>query len=112
VGTATVESHNGKLTWTADVDGSVLDNATTDNVTATVTTHDEAGHSATATDGHIYTVDTNIAAAITITSIATDGVINADEAHNKVPVTGTVGADVKVGDTVTVVVDGQTVATT
>ncbi|MCD9549582.1 retention module-containing protein [Photobacterium carnosum] len=112
VGTATVESHNGKLTWTANVDGSVLDNATIDNVTATVTTHDEAGHSATATDDHIYTVDTDIAAAITITSIATDGVINADEAHNKVPVTGTVGADVKVGDTVTVVVDGQTVATT
>ncbi|WP_144396229.1 Ig-like domain-containing protein, partial [Photobacterium piscicola] len=54
VGTATVENHNGKLTWTAEVDGSVLDNATTDNVTATVTTHDEAGHSATATDDHIY----------------------------------------------------------
>ncbi|MCD9538330.1 retention module-containing protein [Photobacterium carnosum] len=112
VGTATVESHNGKLTWTADVDGSVLDNATTDNVTATVTTHDEAGHSATATDDHIYTVDTDIAAAITITSIATDGVINAGEAQSNVSVTGTVGADVKVGDTVTVVVDGQTVGTT
>ncbi|SKC34262.1 Poly(beta-D-mannuronate) C5 epimerase 5 [Photobacterium piscicola] len=112
VGTTKVVEQDGKLTWTAEVDGSVLDGATADSVTATVTTTDEAGNSATATDDHIYTVDTDIAAAITITSIATDGVINADEAHSKVPVTGTVGADVKVGDTVTVVVDGQTVGTT
>ncbi|MFB1080322.1 hypothetical protein, partial [Photobacterium damselae] len=41
-----------------------------------------------------------------MTSIATDDVINANEAHNKVPVTGTVGADVKAGDTVIVMVDG------
>ncbi|PSW42768.1 Ig-like domain-containing protein, partial [Photobacterium kishitanii] len=50
IGQATVESHNGKLTWTAEVDGSVLSNANKDSVTATVTTKDEAGHSATATD--------------------------------------------------------------
>ncbi|MCF2217673.1 retention module-containing protein, partial [Photobacterium carnosum] len=112
VGTATVESHNGKLTWTAEVEGSALAGAKADSVTATVTTTDKAGNSATATNVDPYGVDTKIAAAITITSIATDGVINADEAHSKVPVTGTVGADVKVGDTVTITVDGHAVGTT
>ncbi|WP_340641907.1 Ig-like domain-containing protein [Photobacterium damselae] len=112
VGTTTVENHDGKLTWTAQVDGSVLEHASADSVKATVTTTDAAGNSATATDDHLYSIDTDIAAKITITSIATDDVINADEAHSKVPVTGTVGADVKVGDTVTVIVDGKTVGTT
>ncbi|WP_423808047.1 Ig-like domain-containing protein [Photobacterium damselae] len=112
VGTTTVENHDGKLTWTAQVDGSVLEHASADSVKATVTTTDAAGNRATATDDHTYSIDTDIAAKITITSIATDDVINADEAHSKVPVTGTVGADVKVGDTVTVIVDGKTVGTT
>ncbi|HIF9175163.1 TPA: Ig-like domain-containing protein, partial [Photobacterium damselae] len=112
VGTTTVENHDGKLTWTAQVDGSVLEHASTDSVKATVTTTDAAGNSAIATDDHTYSIDTDIAAKITITSIATDDVVNADEAHSKVPVTGTVGADVKAGDTVTVIVDGKTVGTT
>ncbi|MGR5266107.1 Ig-like domain-containing protein, partial [Photobacterium damselae] len=73
-----------------------------DSVKATVTTTDAAGNRATATDDHTYSIDTDIAAKITITSIATDDVINTDEAHSKVPVTGTVGADVKAGDMVTV----------
>ncbi|PSV79939.1 Ig-like domain-containing protein, partial [Photobacterium iliopiscarium] len=111
VGTATVESHNGKLTWTAEVDGSVLDNATTDNVTATVTTHDEAGHSATATDDHIYTVDTDIAAAITITSIATDNNVTGPDSEQSQAIIGTVGGDVKAGDWVTVTLDGKTLGT-
>ncbi|WP_144396187.1 retention module-containing protein, partial [Photobacterium piscicola] len=111
VGTATVENHNGKLTWTAEVDGSVLDNATTDNVTATVTTHDEAGHSATATDDHIYTVDTDIAATITITSIATDDNVTGPDSEQSQAIIGTVGGDVKAGDWVTVTLDGKTLGT-
>ncbi|HIF9530587.1 TPA: Ig-like domain-containing protein, partial [Photobacterium damselae] len=112
VGTTTVENHDGKLTWTAQVDGSVLEHASADSVKATVTTTDAAGNRATATDDHTYSIDTDIAAKITITSIATDDVINADEAHSKVPVTGTVGADVKAGDTVIVMVDGHKVGET
>ncbi|HIF9435689.1 TPA: Ig-like domain-containing protein, partial [Photobacterium damselae] len=112
VGTTTVENHDGKLTWTAQVDGSVLEHASADSVKATVTTTDAAGNRATATDDHLYSIDTDIAAKITITSIATDDVVNADEAHSKVPVTGTVGADVKAGDTVIVMVDGHKVGET
>ncbi|WP_136039928.1 Ig-like domain-containing protein, partial [Photobacterium damselae] len=112
VGTTTVENHDGKLTWTAQVDGSVLEHASADSVKATVTTTDAAGNRATATDDHLYNIDTDIAAKITITSIATDDVVNADEAHSKVPVTGTVGADVKAGDTVIVMVDGHKVGET
>ncbi|MBY3790678.1 retention module-containing protein, partial [Photobacterium carnosum] len=111
VGTATVENHNGKLTWTTDVDGSALHDATTDNVTATVTTHDEAGHSATATGGHIYTVDTDIAAAITITSIATDDNVTGPDSEQSQAIIGTVGGDVKVNDIVTVTLDGKTLGT-
>ncbi|HIF9283884.1 TPA: Ig-like domain-containing protein, partial [Photobacterium damselae] len=112
VGTTTVENHDGKLTWTAQVDGSVLEHASADSVKATVTTTDAAGNSATATDDHTYSIDTDVAAKITITSIATDDVINGDEADSKVPVTGTVGADVKAGDTVIVMVDGHKVGET
>ncbi|WP_269156326.1 retention module-containing protein [Photobacterium damselae] len=112
VGETNVVEQDGKLTWTANVDGSVLKNASADRVTATVTTTDEAGNSATATDDHLYNIDTDIAAKITISSIATDDVVNADEAHSKVPVTGTVGADVKAGDTVMVMVAGHKVGET
>ncbi|NVH48861.1 retention module-containing protein, partial [Photobacterium damselae] len=112
IGHATVTLVDGELVWTTSVDGSTLVNANLDLVTATVTTHDSHGRTVSATDDHTYSIDTDIAAKITITSIATDDVINADEAHNKVPVTGTVGADVKAGDTVIVMVDGHKVGET
>ncbi|HIF9314001.1 TPA: Ig-like domain-containing protein, partial [Photobacterium damselae] len=112
VGETQVVEQDGKLIWTAQVDGSVLEHASADSVKATVTTTDAAGNRATATDDHTYSIDTDIAAKITITSIATDDVINGDEADSKVPVTGTVGADVKAGDTVIVMVDGHKVGET
>ncbi len=48
-----------------------------------------------------------LSADIHIVSIAGDDFINDAESHTKVPVTGTVGGDVKAGDTVTVSVDGK-----
>ncbi|WIG70368.1 Ig-like domain-containing protein [Photobacterium damselae] len=63
----------------------MLEHASTDSVKATVTTTDAAGNRATATDDHTYSIDTDIAAKITITSIATDDVVNADEATAKYP---------------------------
>ncbi|PSU15308.1 Ig-like domain-containing protein [Photobacterium kishitanii] len=111
IGQATVESHNGKLTWTAEVDGSVLSSANKDSVTATVTTKDEAGHSATATDNHDYQVDTTIHADITITSIATDDNVTGPDSEHTQAIIGTVSGDVKAGDIVTVTLDGQQLGT-
>ncbi|WP_144396225.1 Ig-like domain-containing protein, partial [Photobacterium piscicola] len=111
VGTTKVVEQDGKLTWTAEVEGSVLDGATADSVTATVTTTDEAGNSATATDDHPYNIDTDIAAAITITSIATDDNVTGPDSEQSQAIIGTVGGDVKAGDWVTVTLDGKTLGT-
>ena len=54
-----------------------------------------------------------LVAAITINTIAGDNVINLAESNNPVTVvTGTVGADVKLGDTVTLTVNGHNYTTT
>ena len=73
-----------------------------------VTTTDAAGNVGTATDTESYTVDvTAPAPTITLTSsITADDVINAAEAGGSVAITGTVGGDADVGDTVTLTVNG------
>ncbi len=72
--------------------------------TATVTTS-YSSHNTTASSDENYQVEIN--ADVTIDHIGGDDVINSAESHTKVPVTGTVGGDVKTGDTVTVSVDGK-----
>ncbi|QCP83877.1 Ig-like domain-containing protein [Alcaligenes faecalis] len=60
-----------------------------------------------------YGVDTDLPeASITIDTIAGDDVINKAESEGDVTVTGTVGKDVKAGDTVTVTVNGKDYTTT
>ncbi|MES5326445.1 Ig-like domain-containing protein, partial [Alcaligenes phenolicus] len=51
-------------------------------------------------------------ASITIDTIAGDDVINKAESESDVTITGTVGKDVKAGDTVTVTVNGKDYTTT
>ncbi|MFG5024058.1 Ig-like domain-containing protein, partial [Vibrio cholerae] len=79
-------------------------------IDASVTTTDTAGNSTTATDTEGYSVDvTPPAATITLdANITADDVINATEAGQQIPVTGSVGGDVKVGDTITLTVNGKT----
>ena len=107
--TTTVQTGN---TWTVNVPGQVLVDNGTDNVKATVTTTDIAGNIATANADHSYTVDTTIAASITIDNITADDIINIAESKTDIAVHGSVGDDVKVGDTVTIVVGTQTYTTT
>ena len=79
-------------------------------IDASVTTFDAAGNPGTATDTESYTVDVT-APVPTITlaaNITADDVINIAEAGGNVAVTGTVGGDAKVGDTVTLTVNGST----
>ncbi|MFA7669385.1 MAG: retention module-containing protein, partial [Burkholderiaceae bacterium] len=98
--------------WTADLEPS---DDFEGEVTVTVPDNsytDEAGNPG-AGDNDSVIVDTLAPEAeITIDPITADNVINAAEADEDVTVTGTVGADVKVGDTVTVTVGGFTETTT
>ncbi|WP_429195252.1 Ig-like domain-containing protein, partial [Aeromonas veronii] len=58
---------------------------------------------------HTHGVDTEVTASITLdANITADDVINAAESGQQIPVTGSVGGDVKVGDTVTLTVNGKT----
>ena len=84
----------------ADADG---------KVDASVTTSDAAGNSATATGAEAYSVDTvaPLASLELTPNITTDDVNNTQEAAGTVAVTGTVGGDVKVGDTITLTVNGK-----
>ncbi|MBW4790704.1 Ig-like domain-containing protein, partial [Alcaligenes faecalis subsp. faecalis] len=73
------------------------------NVHAKVETEDAAGNPASAEADRGYGVDTDLPEAeIAINVIAEDDVINKAESEGDITITGTVGKDVKAGDTVTV----------
>ncbi|MBL0513196.1 retention module-containing protein [Aeromonas media] len=77
-------------------------------IEASVTSTDAAGNSATATDSEGYGVDTQAPVALAITldaNITTDDVINAAEAGQQIPVSGTVTGEFNAGDTVTLTVN-------
>ncbi|MFE8049137.1 Ig-like domain-containing protein [Brenneria goodwinii] len=98
-------------TWSVGVPGSVLAGNT--SVNATVTTADAAGNTATANASHGYEVDiTAPEASITIDSVTSDNTINLAESNQPQTISGRVGNDVQVGDTVTVTVGGQSYQTT
>jgi hypothetical protein len=92
-------------TFAISVKGSDL--AADSNVHASVTATDAAANTATATADHAYTVDTTAEATITIDSITADNIVNAAEGAGNVNVRGTVGGDVKPGDTVTLTLNGH-----
>ncbi|HEY2336890.1 MAG TPA: Ig-like domain-containing protein, partial [Burkholderiales bacterium] len=78
-------------------------------VQASVTSTDAAGNVGTASDAETYTVDLVSTPTITLTaSITADDVVNAAEAAGNVAITGTVGGEANVGDTVTLTVNGNT----
>jgi hypothetical protein len=112
IGQAIVVDNGGKLEWTAKgIDGHLLANATMDSVTASVTTKDEAGNIASSTDVQDYT---EISVSVTVDSINDGKPITGNEhdhASNKITVTGSVGGDAKVGDTVTLTIDGKDIGT-
>ena len=75
---------------------------------ASVKATDAAGNTGTATDDQAYTVDTVApVASITLDAITADNIVNAVEAGGTVAMSGTVGGDVQVGDTVTLTVNGN-----
>ncbi|WP_318479900.1 hypothetical protein, partial [Photobacterium leiognathi] len=70
-----------------DVDGKTLLQSGTDKVSASVTTTDAAGNTATADTAHDYSID--VKASITINPITGDNQITQAEGHEKtLPITG------------------------
>ncbi|MEL4889557.1 retention module-containing protein, partial [Pectobacterium betavasculorum] len=106
----TTVNADGK-TWSVNVPGAVL--AANGDISATVTTRDNAGNLTTANTSHAYSVDTVApTATITIDDVTSDNVINASESGQTIAVTGNVDNDVKAGDAVTVTVGTETYQTT
>ncbi|MFG0832631.1 retention module-containing protein, partial [Aeromonas bivalvium] len=95
---------DGNYRTTADLSGLADGNLT---VEASVT--DAAGNRADASDNTSLLDTTAPDARITLdVDITADDIINAAEASQQIPVTGRVGGDVQVGDTVTLTVNGKT----
>jgi methionine-rich copper-binding protein CopC/endonuclease YncB( thermonuclease family) len=90
--------------FSIEVAGSDL--AADTQVTASVSMTDEVGNTATATDTKIYSIDNTTTATISLDTITSDNIINATESTQTITVTGSVGGDVKDGDTVTIRVNG------
>ncbi|MCO7031135.1 Ig-like domain-containing protein, partial [Vibrio paracholerae] len=95
--------------FTILVAGSDLAADADQTIDASVTSTDAAGNSTTATDSEGYEVDT-VAPELGIkldTNITADDIINAEEAGQQIPVSGTVTGEFKAGDIVTLTVNGK-----
>jgi hypothetical protein len=104
--TGTVAAGN---TFSINVAGSDLAADADFTIDASITKTDAAGNVGTAADTETYTVDVTSVPTITLSSsITADDVINAAEAGGNVAITGTVGGEANVGDTVTLTVNGNT----
>ncbi|MFP1733621.1 beta strand repeat-containing protein, partial [Lonsdalea quercina] len=109
--TSVVDDDDGNNVWSVDVAGSTL--ADNSQIHAEVTTTDDAGNSTMASDDRGYTVDLAAPeASITIDDVTADNTVNIAEAGQNQNVTGRVGNDVQVGDTVTVTIGDQSYQTT
>ena len=100
----------GALGYSIEVDTQWLKNDP--NITATITTHDAAGNTATADATSTVKIDDRAEAIVHIDPLVTDhndDVISYKDAHNPLTtVTGTVGGDVRVGDLVELTINHQT----
>jgi len=104
--TGTVQAGN---TFSINVPGAQLAADVDVTIQASISSADAAGNVGTAADSESYTVDLASVPTITLTSsITADDVINAAEAAGTVAITGTVGGEANVGDTVTLSVNGNT----
>ena len=91
-------------TYSVAVAGSDLAADTTFDVS--VSGNDTSGNPFTATTTSTHTVDTTSGATITVDNITADDIVNAAEAGSSINVTGSVGGDATVGDTISFTVNG------
>ncbi|CAM3304688.1 Ig-like domain-containing protein [Zobellia roscoffensis] len=95
--------------YSIDVPGSKLAADTDTTVDGSVTTTDTAGNSTTITETKVYVVDEEEPiVTLTINDVTDDNSINTIEAGADIPITGTLIGDFNEGDTVTLIVNGNT----
>ncbi|MEC5205909.1 VCBS repeat-containing protein [Vogesella perlucida] len=103
-------------TFSINVPGSDLVADTGKTITASVTTTDAAGNPGSASTSDSYSVDTtapnSTTTSITVDNVTADNIINAAEAAQAIPVSGKVTGEFKVGDVVTLQVNGNNYQTT
>ncbi|MHA2937359.1 Ig-like domain-containing protein, partial [Vibrio sp. RC27] len=99
-----IDDGAGNLVYSIPVAGSDL--ALDNSVTASVSGTDDAGNAYEATNTAGYSVDTDVAATISVDPITDDDIINGTEADGTVTITGSVGGDASLGDIVTLEVNG------
>src|SRR6202008_1250849 len=96
-------------TFSINVPGAQLVADADFTIQASISSADAAGNVGTAGDTETYTVDVTSTPTITLSSnITADDVINASEAGGTIAITGVVGGEANVGDTVTLTVNGNT----
>ncbi|MBS1175320.1 MAG: type 1 secretion target domain-containng protein [Burkholderiaceae bacterium] len=101
------------LSFSIAVPGSALAADSDFVIDGKVTATDTAGNTGTGTTSHSYTVDTvPPVPTITLDPIALDDVLNLAESQGSVSISGSVGGDAKIGDTVVVNVNGVDYTTT
>ena len=99
---------NGDKTWTATFTPKSGVESASNTLTVAATYTDMAGNSGSGGTSGNYSIDT-IAPAPTITAVTVSGddILTIPESNANVTISGTVGGDAKIGDTVTVTVNGK-----
>ena len=102
--------------WSISIAGSELVADADKTINVSVSASDAAGNVGVVTQDKVYTIDTtppdSNSTTITIDNITTDNILNATEASGNVTISGSVTGDYRVGDTVTVNVNGTDIPTT
>ncbi|RPH20993.1 Ig-like domain-containing protein, partial [Buttiauxella warmboldiae] len=102
-----VKESSGHLYYEVAVPTGDLHEGSND-VQVTIVSHDALGNEATATEHKIVTVDTHAEATISINGVTKDNVLNHAELNQKThTISGVVGGDAKVGDEVTLDINGK-----
>ncbi|MFB0709974.1 Ig-like domain-containing protein, partial [Buttiauxella noackiae] len=104
--TTKVVSENGKLVYHREV--STHDLLADPNVQVTVTATDNANNTATAGAEQKIIIDTSVEATISVDSVTPDNTLNGEELnHRYTLVSGTVTGEMKVGDPLTLTINGH-----
>ncbi|WBM71398.1 Ig-like domain-containing protein [Buttiauxella sp. WJP83] len=110
--TGVVVNDHGNLRYEVPAPTSALHEGKND-VVVTLTSHDALGNEAIATEHKHVTLDTHADARITLNGVTEDNILNHHElAQPKQTITGTVDGDAKVGDIVTIEINGHTYSDT
>ncbi len=102
--------------WSISIAGSELVADADKTINVSVSASDAAGNVGVVTQNKVYTVDTtppdSSSTTITIDNITADNILNSTEASGNVTISGSVTGDYRVGDAVTVNVNGTDIPTT